>query len=458
LTPSTTIALKDPILFERKLETVTEGLTREYRNLFNILSKEDALTLMDYVISLKTEINPSDNYRKSVIKIIGKFMMFCRHSTDVPLVQLGRENVLAFLGSFRKSEDSDPLHKWIGTYNLYRVHLLRFFKWLHHPDIEPNKRPRIIENIPQLKRKEKSIYKPTDMWTAQDDLLFLKYCLSKRMKCFHTMAKDTSCRPHELLKLRIKDVTFKIAPDKSQYAEATVNGKTGNRHLVLIDSIPYVKDYLDHEHPQPGNPNAIFLSGNRKSLGRTIGIKAIETMYKRYRTRFFPRLLESPTVLPEDKPKIRELLKKPWNPYIQRHSSLTDKSKILKEHLLRQHAGWSIGSDMPQKYLHYFGNESSESLLEAYGIMPKDQNIDQLKPKQCPNCMEPNKPESRFCGKCRMVLTYDAYSETVEEKQQKESEVKELKEKYAQEMKSMREEMESKFQQVLAKIDTAKLT
>jgi hypothetical protein len=458
LTLSTTIALKDSILYERKLETVTEGLTREYRNLFNILSKEDALILMDYVISLKTEINPSGNYRKSVIKIIGKFMMFCRHSTDIPLVQLGRENVLAFLGSFRKSEDSDPLHKWIGTYNLYRVHLLRFFKWLHHPDIEPNKRPRIIENIPQLKRKEKSIYKPTDMWTAQDDLLFLKYCLSKRMKCFHTMAKDTSCRPHELLRLRIKDVTFKIAAGKSQYAEATVNGKTGNRHLVLIDSIPYVKDYLDHEHPQPGNPNAIFLSGNRKSLGRTIGIKAVENMYKRYRTRFFPRLLESPTVLPEDKPKIRELLKKPWNPYIQRHSSLTDKSKILKEHLLRQHAGWSIGSDMPQKYLHYFGNESSESLLEAYGIMPKDQNIDQLKPKQCPNCMEPNKPESRFCGKCRMVLTYDAYSETVEEKQQKESEVKELKEKYEQEMKSMREEMESKFQQVLAKIDTAKLT
>lgn len=196
---------------------------------------------------------------------------------------------------------------------------------------------------------------------------------------------------------------------------------------MLIDSIPYVKDYLDHEHPHPGNPNAIFLSGNRKSLGRTIGIKAVENMYKRYRTRLFPRLLDSPTVLPEDKPKIRELLKKPWNPYIQRHSSLTDKSKILKEHVLRQHAGWSIGSDMPQKYLHYFGNELSESLLEAYGIMPKDQKIDQLKPKQCPNCFEPNKPESKFCSKCRMVLTYDAYSETIEEKQKSNNNLETLK-------------------------------
>jgi hypothetical protein len=70
------------------------------------------------------------------------------------------------------------LHRWIGTYNLYRVHLIRFFKWLYSPGLEPDKRPKphVVENIQQLKRKEKSIYKPTDMWTSEDDLLFLKYC------------------------------------------------------------------------------------------------------------------------------------------------------------------------------------------------------------------------------------------------------------------------------------------
>jgi hypothetical protein len=51
-----------------------------------------------------------------------------------------------------------------------------------------------------------------------------------------------------------------------------------------------------------------------------------------------------------------------------------------------------------------------------------------------------------------MVLTYDAYSETIEEKQQKESEVKELKEKYEQDMKSMREEMNQQFTQVMSLI------
>ena len=84
---------------------------------------------------------------------------------------------------------------------------------------------------------------------------------------------------------------------------------------------------------------------------------------------------------------------------------MTEKSKILKEHTLRQFAGWTIGSNMPQKYLHYFGNEASESLLEAYGIITKDQKLsDALRPKQCPNCNEPNKPDGRFCAKCRMVL------------------------------------------------------
>jgi hypothetical protein len=111
------------------------------------------------------------------------------------------------------------------------------------------------------------------------------------------------------------------------------------------------------------------------------------------KNKFFPKLLGNPNVLPEDKQKIGELLKKPWNPYIRRHSSLTEKSTILKEHTLRQFAGWSPGSNMHLKYLHYFGNESSNGLLEAYGIISKDKQISEVsRPKQCPNCNEPNKP------------------------------------------------------------------
>jgi hypothetical protein len=56
-----------------------------------------------------------------------------------------------------------------------------------------------------------------------------------------------------------------------------------------------------------------------------------------------------------------------------------------------------------------------------------------------------------------MVLTYDAYNETLEKQQEKESAVQKLQEKYEQDMKAMRQEMENRFQQILTKIDLGKL-
>ncbi|PWU78967.1 MAG: hypothetical protein DLM72_19745 [Candidatus Nitrosopolaris wilkensis] len=465
--PTTTINTKDITLddkIKRKIDNATEGLPFQcFKYLWNRVSPastENVLTICDYISSLKAEINPSDRYRKDTIISLCTFSTFFKNTKEFK--EITREDLLSFLDSYRKIETVDPLHKWIGTYNLYRIQLMRFFKWLYSANTEQKKRPKpsVIENIPKLRRKEKSIYKPSDLWTSEDDSLFLKYCPRPRDRCYHAMSRDSAARPHELLKLRIKDVAFKFTNDKrQQYAEILLNGKTGTRHIPLIDSIPYIKDWFN-QHPQGGNPNAILFSGFGKSLNRVIHIRSLHRIYEDYRDKLFPRFLDNPNVSQEDKQKIKELLKKPWNPYIRRHSSLTYHSGILKEHHLRQFAGWSISSQMPQIYLHYFGDESSESILEARGLITKGKEssaADVLRSKQCPNCNEPNKPDSRFCAKCRMVLTYDAYNETLEKQQEKESEVKRLQEKYEQDMKVMREEMENKFQQILTRIDTGKL-
>jgi integrase len=415
--PTTTSSTKNiSSLLDRKIEEISAGLQKSYSDKLHVVSEYNATTIVEYITAMKSEVNPSNNYRRDQIEVLSRFSTY---NDNKPFKDLTRANIIAFLESYRKTETQDPMHKWIGTYNIFRIYLLRFFKWLYYPDVEPDKRPKpsMVENIPNLKRREKSIYKPSDLWTQQDDLLFLKYCPSKRDKCYHAISRDSSCRPHEIVKLKIKDIAFKTTGNY-QYAEALVNGKTGSRSIPLIDSIPYLKDYLDHDHPQPRNPNSPLICGTGKSLGRHIKAHRIYKIYDEYKKQIFPKLLESPNVLSEDKQKIRELLKKPWNPYIRRHSAITEKSKVLKEHVLRQHCGWTAGSQMHLKYLHYFGNESNESLLEAYGIVAKGQQIDQLKPKQCPNCNEPNKPDSKFCTKCRMVLTYDAYNETVVEQQQ----------------------------------------
>ena len=417
-------------LFDRNIHKVTVGLSPEYYRYFTKLSQDNALVIANFILSVKSETNLSDNYRMILIKVLSRFsiFIFIQHNNKrTNFKQITREDVLSFLDSLRKSESADPMHKSIGTYNLYNTILTKFFRWLYYPDLSPKNRPKppVVENIGRLKRREVSIYKPTDLWSEEDDKLFLKYCPSKRMKCYHMVSRDTSCRPHELLKLKIKDIVFKISGN-SQYAEVLVNGKTGSRHIPLINSIPFVKDYLDHEHPQPQNPNAPFICGLGKGLGRPIGEIGLNITYNNYKKDYFPKLLDSPSVIPEDKQKIRELLKKPWNPYVRRHTGLTEKS-LIPELLpvFNQYAGWTQGSTMAQKYLHYFGNESNHTILEAYGILPKEEKqlSDTLKPRQCPNCNEPNKPDSKFCAKCRMVLTYDAYNETLESEKQKEDRV-----------------------------------
>ena len=86
------------------------------------------------------------------------------------------------------------------------------------------------------------------------------------------ISRDTGCRPHEILKLRLKDITFKTAGEGQQYAEVLVNGKTGSRHIPLIDSIPYVKDWIDH-HPQQETPqqqNQVGLSQVIKQIAQQV--------------------------------------------------------------------------------------------------------------------------------------------------------------------------------------------
>jgi hypothetical protein len=290
-------------IIKTKIEHVTEGLSHDC---FNYLSnkvltasigRKNALTICDYLSSLMSEVNPSDHYRRDVIMLLCNLSIFFKNIK--PFKEIRREDVLSFLDSYRKPEDMDPLHKWIGTYNIYRIHLMRFFKWLYSPGVEPNKRskPLVIENIPQLKRKEKSIYKPTDLWSAEDDSLFLKYCPNPRDRCYHAMSRDSAARPHELLKLRIKDVVFKLTPDKKQYAEILVNGKTGTRPIPLIDSIPYIKDWITNHHPQAGNRNSILLCGLGKSLNRAIHVRSIIRYTKSTKTSFFPSCLIVPMYL-----------------------------------------------------------------------------------------------------------------------------------------------------------------
>ncbi|MGN6560301.1 MAG: hypothetical protein ACTHJ2_07225 [Candidatus Nitrosocosmicus sp.] len=107
-----------------------------------------------------------------------------------------------------------------------------------------------MQGIKKLNRKEKTPYRSSDIWNSKEHSLFLKYCPNKRDRCYHAMAIDMFARPHEILNIKIKDIKFYITEEGKQYAEVRItDGKTGSRTVSLIDSIPFLKEWLlDHPH------------------------------------------------------------------------------------------------------------------------------------------------------------------------------------------------------------------
>jgi hypothetical protein len=121
-------------LLERKIEETSAGLQAAFARHLSSISEDDAITIIDYIAAMKSEVNLSDNYRRDIIEILCRFSRF---NSNKHFKGLKRADTIAFLETFRRTETQDPMHKWIGTYNLFRIHLVRFFKWLYYPDFEP---------------------------------------------------------------------------------------------------------------------------------------------------------------------------------------------------------------------------------------------------------------------------------------------------------------------------------
>jgi len=221
------------------------------------------------------------------------------------------------------------------------------------------------------------------------------------------MARETSGRPHELLALKIGDIIFHNSNGKI-YATITIGkeGITLPRTVPLIHSIPYYKDWIAvHPHGE-SKIHFLFLSLNRKSIMRNkkLDTHSLNVLYSNMKSKLFPRLLEDPNIPHADKQIIQELLVKPFNPYLRRHIGITEKARQIPEHSLRIISGWTKSSKMPEIYTHELGDEVSNQILELEGIATRSREEGEiLKSKICPNCSEPNKLDSRFCIKCRLI-------------------------------------------------------
>jgi hypothetical protein len=135
-------------------ELILKGRTR--------LSEQNALTVCNYIIAFKHEVNPLPSYIKYIIQFLSELSKAV--GVEKRFDDFTRDDIMLYFDSCRKSETEDPMHKWIGTYNTKRIILIRFFKWLHYSGVDTPKRrnelaaserkPECIQGIAHLKRNK----------------------------------------------------------------------------------------------------------------------------------------------------------------------------------------------------------------------------------------------------------------------------------------------------------------
>ena len=178
---------------ERKIDSITKSLSKPY---FNQILKDlvktspyNAITIYDYIIAEQTELNIKDSTKEGKIKVLVWLSNFHQNK---PFREMTRQDILAYLNNLRKSSTEDPVNRWVGTYNGRQMIFLKFFKWLNNPDEDYRNRltPICMQGVRKLPRKEKTSYKPSDIWEAREHAVFLKYCPSSRDRCYHAFAND----------------------------------------------------------------------------------------------------------------------------------------------------------------------------------------------------------------------------------------------------------------------------
>jgi hypothetical protein len=147
-------------VYDKTIELAVEGLTPFFESLLRERTiRENALFIAEYNIASMRETNISSVARKNNIQTLLEFTEFL---SQKDFREMAREDVLLYLDSLRRPDASDPLHRWIGTYNLRRVIIVRFFKWLYNPGIEPDKRakPSVVEIYLVLREERNRLTNP----------------------------------------------------------------------------------------------------------------------------------------------------------------------------------------------------------------------------------------------------------------------------------------------------------
>jgi integrase/recombinase XerD len=397
----------------------------------------------------------SECHKNNNLKVLTAFAASL--GSTVTLLDIKESNpIIRFLDSKLKSTNDDPERKSIITWNDYLSRIKYFFRWLHNNKekdafvyqsewITPH-----FARIKEKKTKRLSPYSETELWEQEEILSIVKYEPYKRNKAALTLFWDLDARNHEVTMLRIKHIRLR---EKYGEGEIPYETKTGSGPALLTCSFPYVRDWLN-EHPFRNEPDARLICNIH--TGAPVKPDAMWRVMKQLRNRIINLLQSGSIADEEEKQKLEFLINtKKWNPYCIRHSVITSDSDFLPEYALKKKVRWSMNSKQGARYIkRRMGNDLKRQILIHNGILTGEEIQKKPSVSSCPRCSLVNALDNKYCSKCSYPLVPSAFDEI---KAAENERIQAIQVKYEREMKSMREEMENKFQQILTKIEVARL-
>jgi len=284
----------------------------------------------------------------------------------------------------------------------FKKKLLRFVRWFReeygYPDdyrdgrfaghkLDPGDKPTELKGI-KLSMKYRPKYGPEDLPTQNDVDKMIDAAYGIRNRAMVAVLYESGARLDEFRTLKIRAV------ERTPYGlKLHVDGKTGRRPIMLINSGPYLSAWLSL-HPFKNDLDA--------PLWVAIGTRQNAITH-------YQRTGEQNAI---NKSSVNSLLKeiacradvqKAVNPHAFRHGRATELAKVLTESQLRAFMGWFPGSPMPGIYVHLSGRDTEKAILAAYGIKTPDSDT-LPSPKQCPRCGSQNSHTAKICVRCSLPL------------------------------------------------------
>ncbi|QLD86159.1 tyrosine-type recombinase/integrase [Natronomonas halophila] len=232
-------------------------------------------------------------------------------------------------------DDIEDLVAWLytrgtteSTVTDYKQAIKQFWKWMHD-----GKEPPETKWIQRSRQSARRLL-PQSLLTPEDVEALIETGTNPRDRAFIALLWETGARIGELIDLRVGDIEDGLA---SKYV--VVAGKTGARRLLLLESTPYIDEWLQ-AHPRPRADSFLWCKVDTKQ-----GTPEEQVSYQYLRLRVLERAREQAGI------------EKPVNPHHFRHSRATYLANYLTEAQMCEWFGWARGSRVPGRYVHLSGRD-----------------------------------------------------------------------------------------------------